>query len=182
MKFLEMVMRFSPPAIAMALALLTVSSMSYAKRADNDILPGSILMTNSGKAALSGGKFDDANDALEAALAIDPRNREAFITLARVAQKQGLPGKAIRFYREALLIEPNDVIALSGQGEAMVARGALAKARENLTRITQLCPTACQEQSALSAAIEKGAATPSVSAQAIQPKPVVTEAPKPPAK
>jgi Tfp pilus assembly protein PilF len=179
MKFLEIVMRFSPPAIALALALATVSSVSLAKRPDAVISPASVAMTNEGKTALTAQKYEAAMDALESALAIDPRNREAFITLAMVAQKQGLPGKAIRYYREALLIEPNDISALSGQGEAMIQRGAVAKAKENLTRITQLCPLACPEQKTLAAAITKGETAPVVSAQAVQPKPVVTEAPKP---
>ncbi len=179
MTFLEMVMRFSPPAIAMALALVTVSSVSHGKRADREISALSVNMTTAGKSALAAQQYDAAADVLESALAVDPRNREAFVVLAQVAQKQGLPGKAIRFYREALLIEPNDVAALSGQGEAMVQRGALAKARENLTRISQICPTACPEQKTLAALIEKGAATPVLSVQAVQPKPIVTPAPKP---
>jgi Tfp pilus assembly protein PilF len=179
MTFLEMVMRFSPPAIAMALALVTVSSVGHSKRPDREIIPQSVSMTADGKAALAAKQYDAAADALESALAVDPRNREAFVVLAQVAQKQGLPGKAIRFYREALLIEPNDVAALSGQGEAMVQRGALAKARENLTKIAQICPTACPEQKTLAAVIEKGAAAPIMSVQAVQPKPTVTQAPKP---
>ncbi len=179
MTALEMFMRFTPRAITLALVLATVSSVGHGKRPDKDISPSSILLMNQGKTALASKQFEAAVDALEASLAVDPRNRESFITLAQVARQQGLPGKAIRFYREALLIEPNDVAALSGQGEAMVQRGALAKARENLNRITQLCPTVCGEQTLLAAAIEKGAAAPVVSAQAIQPKPVVEPAAKP---
>jgi cytochrome c-type biogenesis protein CcmH/NrfG len=179
MTALEMFMRFSPRAITLALVLATVSSVGHGKRPDRDISASSITLMNEGKSALAAQKFEAAVDALEASLAIDPRNREAFITLAQVARQQGLPGKAIRLYREALIIEPNDVAALSGQGEAMVQKGALMKARENLTRITQLCPTVCGEQKLLAAAIEKGAAAPMVSVQAVQPKPVVAPAAKP---
>ena len=172
-------MRFSPPAIALACALALVSSVGHGKRPDKVIDPLSVSLTGEGKAALAGEKYEAAVDALEAALTVDPKNREAYITLAEVARKQGLPGKAIRLYREALLIEPNDVVALSGQGEAMVQRGAVEKARENLIKVSQLCPTACAEQQKLAAAIAKGTAQPVVSVQAVQPKPVVTEAPKP---
>ena len=172
-------MRFSPPAIAKACALSLVSSVSHSKRPDREVNPLSVSWAAEGKSALSAGKYDSAMDALETALAVDPRNREAFVTLAKVAQKQGLPGKAIRLYREALLIEPNDIVALSGQGEAMVERGSLARARDNLSRLAQLCPTACAEQRTLAAAIEKGSAAPVVSVQAVMPKPVVSEAVKP---
>lgn len=170
-------MRFSPPALALSLALLTVASVSNGQRRDDDISPQSVALTSEGRAALNAGKLDLATDYLESALAVDPRNRPAFMALAKVAEKQELPGKAIRLYREALLLEPNDVAALAGQGEAMVQKGALEKARANLARIKQLCPTACAAQTQLAMAIDKGAATPVLSAQAVQIKPVVTQEP-----
>jgi tetratricopeptide (TPR) repeat protein len=173
---LEIVMRFSPPAIAMSLALLTVSSISFSQKPTLQLLPRSVALVDEGKALLSAKKYDDASNALESALAVDPRNRAAFITLAKIAEAQELPGKAIRLYREALLLEPNDLDALAGQGGAMVQKGALAKARENLARIKQLCTTACTQQVALAGLIEKGAAVPQLSAQAVQPKPSVSPA------
>jgi predicted Zn-dependent protease len=180
MTVLEMFMRFSPTAVALSLALVTVSSVGNGKKADIEIDPRSVALVAEAKGLLAGAKLDAANDALESALAVDPRNQKAFVVLAQVAQKQALPGKAIRYYREALSIEPNDVVALSGQGEAMVQRGALARARDNLARITQICPTACTEQKTLAAAIEKGAAVPIISAEAVKPKPIVTPAPAKP--
>jgi tetratricopeptide (TPR) repeat protein len=173
---LEMVMRFSPPAIALSLALLTVSSISYSKRPDAQLLPQSVALANEGSALLAAKKFDEAVSSYEAALAVDPRNRGAFIALAKVAEAQGLSGKAIRLYREALLLEPNDIAALAGQGEAMAQKGAIAKARENLARVRILCNTSCPEQAALALAIEKAAAAPVISAQTVQPKPIVTDA------
>lgn len=168
-------MRFSPPALALSLALLTVASVGHGQRRDSDISPQSVTLASEGQALFAVGKLDEATDALESALAVDPRNRQAFVTLARLAEKQGLPGKAIRLYREALLLEPNDVAALSGQGEAMVQKGAIQKAKENLAKIKQLCATACAAQCQLAMAIEKGTATPVISAQAVQPRPVVTD-------
>ena len=46
-----------------------------------------------------------------------------------MAQGQGLPGKAVCFYRDALVFDPNDTVALAGQGEAMVQKGAVERAR-----------------------------------------------------
>lgn len=178
-KFVEKLMRFSPPAIALSLALLTVASVSHSQRPDAQIDARSLALMNEGVSFAGAQKYDEAINALESALAVDPRNRQAFIQLANVAQKQGLPGKAIRLYREALLIEPNDVQALAGQGDALVQKGAVAKARENLARIKQLCVTACAEQDRLAAVIAKGPNTPVISAQAVQPKPVVSEASPP---
>lgn len=172
---LEYIMRFSPPVLALSLALLTVASVGHGQRPDSKILPQSMALVSEANQLAASGKLDEAAGLLETALAVDPRNRSAFVALARVSEKQGLPGKAIRFYREALLIEPNDIAALAGQGEAMVAKGAITKAQENLARIKQLCIAACPEQQRLAAAIEKGNAPTVMSAQAVQPKPVVSE-------
>ena len=172
-------MRFAARAVALSLALATVSSVGYGKRvSDDQINPVSMELTKVGIAQSSAGKLVEATDALESALAVDPRNRAAYVELASVAKKQGLPGKAIRMYREALLIEPNDVIALSGQGEALVQKGAFNKAKENLARIEKLCVSACPEQTRLAGVIEKGAQTNVVSAQAIAPKPAITTEPE----
>jgi Tfp pilus assembly protein PilF len=175
---LELLMRFSPAAIALSLALLAVSSVGHGQKADADISPASAQLTQEARTLAGAQRFAEANDLLESALAVDPRNRRAFVELALIAEKQGLPGKAVRLYREALLIEPNDTAALAGQGEALVQRGAVGKAKENLARIKQLCVAACPEQVKLAAAIERGAPIKTVSADAVQPKPIVTEAPK----
>jgi Tfp pilus assembly protein PilF len=163
---LELFMRFSPPAVALALALATVSSVGHSQRPDDVIDPRSVMLVTQARADLAAGRTDAANDALESALAVDPRNRAAFGLMASIAQGQGLPGKAIRLYREALMIEPNDVGALAGQGEAMVQKGAMTKAKENLTKIKSLCGAkSCADGVRLSAAIDKG---PPVVVQAAQ--------------
>ena len=149
-------MRLTPPALALALGLLTVSSVGHGQRPDAQIDPRSTALVGEARTAVTAGKLEAANDALESALAVDPRSRAAFALLAEVAVKQGLPGKAIRLYRESLTIEPNDVAALAGQGEAMVAKGAVTKAKENLARIRTLCIGACPDGARLAAAIDKG--------------------------
>ena len=170
-------MRFAAPAVALSLALATVSSVSFGKRiADDQINPLSMSLTKSAMADAAAGRLEQANDSLETALAVDPRNRAAYVELASVARKQGLPGKAIRLYREALLIEPNDIIALAGQGEALVQKGAVTRAKENLARIQKICMSACPEQTRLAGAIEKGSAQALVSAQAVAPTPSVSAA------
>ena len=149
-------MRFTPPALAIALGLLTLSSVGQSQRPDEVIDPRSMVLVSQAREALMLGRFDVANDALETALAVDPRNRAAYGLMADVATRQGLPGKAIRLYRESLTIEPNDVGALAGQGEAMVAKGAVTKAKENLAKIKTLCVGACPDGARLSAVIDKG--------------------------
>lgn len=149
-------MRFTPPAIGLALGLLTVSSGVQSRGPSNVIDPRSLALLTQARGDMAAARLEIADDELETALAIDPRNRAAYALLAEVAQRQGLPGKAIRLYRESLLIEPNDVAALAGQGEAMVQKGAVTKARENLAKIRTLCTGACPESTQLAAAIAKG--------------------------
>jgi tetratricopeptide (TPR) repeat protein len=171
---LETLMRFTLPALALTAVLATVSSVSHSQRPDSQIDARSVAMTRTAQSEIAAGRFDQANDLLETALAVDPRNRPAFLALAEVAKKQGLPGKAIRLYREALMIEPNDVAALAGQGEALVAKGAVTKARENLARVKVLCPGTCPEQTTLAAAIDRGNVG-ALSVQAVTPKPMATQ-------
>jgi tetratricopeptide (TPR) repeat protein len=123
---------------------------------DNLIAPQSMERLKLGESLLSAGKPQEATDQFEAALAADPRNRRAYIGLARAAEAEGLPGKAVRFYREALEIEPNDLAALELQGMALVERGAKARAESNLERLKKLCDGACPQADRLAAAIARG--------------------------
>jgi len=162
----ELLMRFSPTALVLAFGLATLSSSSFGQRRDDQIDPRSQALLQRGETMRAAGNLSGAEDLLESALAIDPRNRAAYVSLGRVAQGQGLPGKAIRFYRDALALDPNDLVALSGQGEAMVQKGAVERARVNLARINQLCKSGCPAAMALNAAIAKGPPAPVVTAQA----------------
>ena len=65
------------------------------------------------KAARAAGDLDTANGLIESALAVDPRNGAAYVAMARAVKTQGLEGKAVGFYKEALELEPNDQIALA---------------------------------------------------------------------
>ena len=118
-----------------------------------------ILHERQAKAQLAAGKFEDAEDLLETALAVDPRNRWAFVDLARVAEKQHLFGKAIRMTNKALLIEPNDPDAIAVQGEIMAEMGAIPRAQANLQKLQSVCaPKGCPQVAQLSAAISRGPA------------------------
>ena len=167
-------MRLTLPALGIALILATVSSVGHSQKPDAVIDARSMMLVAQAKNEIAAGRFETANDALESALAVDPRNRGAFALMAEVAQKQGLPGKAIRLYRESLLIEPNDIAALAGQGEAMVAKGAMTKAKANLARIKVLCVGACPDGVRLGAVIAKGPPPVVQSAQVAPVLPVAT--------
>ena len=149
-------MRFVPRILLIGLAGVALASPVAGQRADDQIQPKSVELQRQGKAALVAGKLDQAEDLLETALAVDPRNRWAFVDLARVAEKQQLHGKAIRMTNRALMIEPNDPDAIAVQGEAMVELGATARAQQNLQKLQSLCPKGCVQLTSLQTAISRG--------------------------
>ncbi|HUP66772.1 MAG TPA: tetratricopeptide repeat protein [Sphingomicrobium sp.] len=140
-----------------ALAGVALAAPISAQRSDDQILPRSVDLQRQGKAYLSVGKLEQAEDLLETSLAVDPRNRWAFIDLARVAEKQHLFGKAIRMTSKALMLEPNDPDAIAVQGEAMVEMGATARAQANLQKLQSICGAkGCPQIAQLTAAITRG--------------------------
>ena len=161
----EMFMRYSSLAAAAALVLVTISTSLHGQRPDDQIDPRSVQLVAAGKAAAAAGNLDSATDTLETALAVDPRNRAAFVALGDVALARGLSGKAIRHYRAALDLDPNDIAALTGQGKALVAKGAIERARQNLAKIKRLCAKGCTEATDLAAVIARGTPVPVVAAQ-----------------
>jgi len=149
-------MRSLPRFLLVGFAGLALAAPAGAQRGDDQILPKSVQLMHQGQALLAAGKFEQAEDALETALAVDPRNRWAFVDLARVAEKQRLFGKAIRMTSKALLLEPNDADAIAVQGEAMVEMGATARAQANLQKLQSICVKGCPQVAQLSAAISRG--------------------------
>ena len=170
-------MRFTAITAATALMALTLSTALIAQRPDDQIDPRSVTLVQQGRAAQTAGNLDAATDALETALVVDPRNRAAYIALAEVARARGLHGKAIRLYREALALEPNDLAALRGQGEAMVQRGAMEKANETLTRMRTICGARCPDATQLAAVIQRG--PPPAPRPSPTPTPVASQTPVP---
>lgn len=153
---MENLMRISVRLLTLGVAAALVGSPVVGQRPDNQILPRSVELQQQARALAGAGKLVEAADLLETALAVDPRNRSAFVDLARVAKQQKLFGKAIRLANEALQLEPNDVDALEIQGEAMVELGAIPRAKENLAKIQKVCGTSCTQVAELSAAISRG--------------------------
>jgi len=150
-------MQSFPRLVLAGFAAVALASPVGAQRADDQIQPKSVELMHQGQSLMTAGKLEDAENALETALAIDPRNRWAYIDLARVAERQHLFGKAMRMTEKALLIEPNDPDAIAVQGEAMVEMGATARAQENLQKLQSICGAkGCPQVAQLSAAISRG--------------------------
>ncbi len=148
-------MRFAPAAAALSLCLAMTASISSAGPAGAPD-PRAAALIAQGQASLAAGETQAAVDAFESALAVDPAYAPIFIDLAEAARQSGLQGKAIRYYREALERDPSNFAAISGEGAALVEKGALEKAKRNLAKLQSLCGDACPETVALQSTIARG--------------------------
>jgi len=149
-------MRLSPVILAFGLAASSLAVPVVGQKPDDQVAPKSLELLKQGEAALAAGKLIEADDALETALVVDPRNRAAFVGMARVAMKQKLYGQAIRLTNKALALEPTDKDALGVQGTALVELGAAARARDVLAKLQKVCTSGCTQAAELSAAITRG--------------------------
>jgi len=167
-------MRYTPAALALALlATVTASVSQGAQPAPLD--PRAAALVAQGRAALSAGQADAAIDSFESALAIQPGHVAIYLNLAEATRQQGMQGKALHYYRQALRLDPDNQYAIAGEGLTLVEKGAVEKARRNLTRLEQICGKQCVPAEQLAAAIAKGPAAPQVvSADQVKAQPVVT--------
>jgi tetratricopeptide (TPR) repeat protein len=174
----ELIVRFFPIAAGAALILTSVSSAAFAEKPLPVIIdPVAVdLMAQAAKLSKSG-DTSTAEALLETALAVDPRAAAAYIALADIAQKTGLSGKAIGYYDDALELQPDNRMALAGQGIVYAQRGAIAKATENRDRLRSVCRRGCAALSQVQRAIKAGPVAEVKSVEAIMPKPAITEIP-----
>ena len=150
-------MRSLPSLLLIGVVATALAVPVSGQRSDDQIAPKSVELQHQARELMSTGKLEQAQDMLETALAVDPRNRSAFVDMARVAERQHLFGKAIRMTNKALLMEPNDADAIAVQGEAMVELGAVPRAQANLQKLQQICGAkSCPQVAELSTAISRG--------------------------
>ncbi|WP_067733375.1 tetratricopeptide repeat protein [Novosphingobium naphthalenivorans] len=170
----DLLMRYTPVAVALSLLAAVSSSVSYSQ-APEALDPRAVTLLSEGRAALASGNYNAAVDAYESALTVSPGSVSVLLALADATRKEGLQGKALHYYRVALTADPRNVEALAGEGVALAEKGATEKANRNLARLQTLCGKDCSEARTLAAAIAKGPSQRVVTAEAVTPKPVVSE-------
>lgn len=147
-------MRYAPFAAALSLFVAVTASVGNASTYDPD--PRAEALVAEGQVQLQEGDTQGAIDSFEAALAVDPGYTEVYLRLAEAARAEGLQGKAIHFYREVRERDPENLAAIAGEGEALVEKGALSAAQENLDILTSMCGGTCTETLQLASAIDRG--------------------------
>ena len=169
----ELLMRYTPVALALSLAVAVTSSVALSAERQAD--PRAATLIAEGRSELAQGQVQAAIDSFEAALAIDPAHTPIYLDLAEAARQSGLQGKAIHYYREALERDPDNLAAISGEGEALLEKGAVEKARRNLAQLESMCGGECEETRQLAAALQRGPQATVLTAEAVTPSTVVTQ-------
>ena len=167
-------MRFTPAALALSLAFGLAASVLHSASPAQTLDPRAEALEGIGKSTLAAGNPLGAIDSYEAAMAIQPGSVRLMIDLAEAQRKLGMDGKALRIYRVAIEREPQNLDAIAGEGATLLEKGAVEKAKRNLSRLQWLCKDCTQAQQ-LSAVIAKGPSPRVVSAADVKPKPVVTQ-------
>jgi tetratricopeptide (TPR) repeat protein len=169
----ELLMRYYPAAIALSLLAAVTASASFSA-APQPLDPRASVLLAQGRNAMAAGHVEQAIDAFESALAIEPGAAPIYLNLAEATRRQGLQGKALHYYREVLERDPQNLEAISGEGAALVEKGAVEKAKRNLAQLEGMCGRTCDPSRSLAAAIAKGPTPVVVTAEAITPEPVVS--------
>jgi len=100
---------------------------------------------------------DDAAAAqllFERALVADPTNVQALVGLGHAFEDQGHVGRGLKYYRQALEIQPNDLAALESQALAFLKRKLPDRTERNRARIAELCGEDCPSLARVTAALE----------------------------
>jgi len=104
--------------------------------------------------AIKSADFTGAIRRLEGVVARDGTNADAYNWLAYAIRQNGDPGRSIPLYQKALALDPKHRGAHEYIGEAYLALGNVAKAREHLARLNSLCFFPCSEYRDLKKAVE----------------------------
>jgi tetratricopeptide (TPR) repeat protein len=91
---------------------------------------------------------------MEAVVARDPTDADAYNWLAYATRKGGDPAKSIPIYEKALALDPKHRGAHEYIGEAYLALNNLSKAKEHLARLDSLCFFPCSEYRDLKKAVQ----------------------------
>jgi hypothetical protein len=106
-----------------------------------------------GKRAIVAGEWNEAITALTSAGLRDARNADIQNYLGYAYRRLRQLDAAMRHYRKALTLNPRHRSAHEHLGEAQLVQGNLAKAKDELAALEQICLIPCQEYDDLKRAL-----------------------------
>lgn len=167
-------MRYTPAALALSLLAAVSSSVGHTAPDEKLDAVAQALLAQ-GRSDLRVGKVSEAINSFEAALVRHPGSVTVLLRLAEATRANGLQGKALHYYREALETDPRNLAAIAGEGAALAEKGAVEKARLNLARLEGICGKDCAATRELADVIARGPAPRVVTAEAVKPDLKVSE-------
>ena len=142
---------FRVPAFILALAVAASASAMDTPKPEPKDPDKKEAQLEQARAAIGRQDWAGAQAILRQAVARSPQSADAHNLYAYSMRKGTHPEMDLvfRHYNEALRIDPQHRGAHEYIGEAYLMTGNLAKAREHLAQLDQLCKTGCEEQAAL---------------------------------
>ncbi len=113
----------------------------YARSAQNAGERAPLPLYNMGNALQKLNQFEDAIDAFEKALKIDPTMCDAWINRGRLLDDMGHHSRAIQSYDIALEVDPNDSMAWTNRGNSFRALENFKEALASYANALQIEPT-----------------------------------------
>jgi len=107
------------------------------------------------RAAEDKGQIAEALLLIQSAIVAHPADPQNYIALGDLYSRTGHPYAAIKYYDDALFIDPADKTALKGMALADLAVGNSAGASKNLDLLERTCGPHCPETLAVRAALAK---------------------------
>lgn len=140
--------------VLMSISVVGFVSASATAQTENRYQRVSSQLVVQANSVLETNQFSDAQLLYERALVAFPSNTAALIGLGRSHEGQGRVGKGLKYYRQALEIEPNDQRALEVQALAFLKRDMKDRADDNRDKLARLCAGGCAALVTVETAIE----------------------------
>ena len=97
-------------------------------------------------ALIEDGRYQDGIDILQAVVAENPTDADAYNYLGFAHRQIGRFDEALGYYDQALSIDPGHLGAIEYLGQTYLSMGDPVSAQAQLSRLGELCPTGCVEQ------------------------------------
>jgi len=104
--------------------------------------------------ALDAARIEEALTLYERALVANPANVQVLIGLGRTHEALGRVGRGLKYYRQALAVDPNALPALEAQAVAFLKRDLVERSEANREKLARLCPTGCDQLESVETALE----------------------------
>ena len=119
---------------------------------EQDIKPTDPDFTKA-KAMIEAGNYAAAMPLLHRVVASNPKDADAYNLMGYATRKSGDVNGALRFYNQALALDPRHLGAHEYIGEAYLQLDRLPEAEQHLARLDSICVFGCTEYRMLKTAI-----------------------------